>query len=329
MRTQLKVFGVLLAAALWGAAPALVNAEPADSATEPQKKLGPPPDKQTAAKVNAYIDVMNNENEQLFSQQREWLSVIDPKVGPTCKEQISIRQEIGPKDGRYDVYRKRLKAKPALPADAAALRMVDAVEELHDLGRGPGPYNSYQGKDGSWCKRLKEVFPQVLAIFQKYSASEAEVRAHVERFTDERDERDAQAALKKYGRNYRYAFARMVLDGKIMMRGLHAEMAKHSPDPNVVRDLFTAYLTLGEEMKAKMDVDVHAKVELFPHVFRFFLIESLPKIKRGRDALLESLSAPPEKRRAERNERAFSQVISAYNEIIGYMNQVKFDPNMK
>ena len=59
-------------------------------------------------------------------------------------------------------------------------------------------------------------------------------------------------------------------------------------------------------MKAKMDVDVHAKVELFPHVFRFFLIESLPKIKRGRDALLESLSAPPEQRRADRHERAFS-----------------------
>lgn len=117
--------------------------------------------------------------------------------------------------------------------DAAALRMVDAVEELHNLGRGPGPYNSYQGKDGSWCKRLKEVFPQLLAIFQKYSAGEAEVRACVDRFTDERDERDAQAALKKYGKNYRYAFARLVLHGKIMMRGLHTEMAKHSPDPTV------------------------------------------------------------------------------------------------
>jgi len=73
-------------------------------------------------------------------------------------------------------YRKRLKAKPALPPDAAALRMVDAVEELRKLGQRPGPHSLLQarGKPEEWCKELKEVFPLLMAAFDKYSDSNRE-----------------------------------------------------------------------------------------------------------------------------------------------------------
>ena len=81
--------------------------------------------------------------------------------------------------------------------------MVDAVEELRNLGKRPGPHNKDQarGKPAEWCTQQEEVFPLLLAAFDKYSASSREVRAYVDNFTDERDQREVDSTLKKYGKH--------------------------------------------------------------------------------------------------------------------------------
>lgn len=83
---------------------------------------------------------------------------------------MRISRSIGPDGGIFDAYRKNLKAKPVLPPDAAALNMVDAVEELRNLGKEPGAHTEYQGRSepGSWCKKLKETYPRMLVIFDKF-----------------------------------------------------------------------------------------------------------------------------------------------------------------
>lgn len=282
--------------------------------------------------MNAYINVINEESEQFNSVRRDWLSRIDPKVGPTCKENVSIQQTIGPDGGRYEAYRKKLKAKPALPPDAAALRMVDAVEELRNIGKEGGPYNEYQGKSepGSWCKKLKSTFPRLVAIFDKYSEAEREVRAYVDTFTDERDLREAQTTQKKYGKHYRYQFAVLVLEGKQMMRGIGAELRKEAPDAVLVKQRFDSFFAMADEAKAMMDKEPKAqKTEPFPHTFEFFLIESVPRIKRASARLMEALAMKPDKRRDDRIDSDWKDVVEGYNNMIGYMNQVHFETKQK
>jgi hypothetical protein len=313
--------------------PAGHKIEPAKAgAPEVKKKLGPAPDRQTSAKVDAYIELSNAESQGVFEERESVLREIDPKVGPTCKESITLPTTIGAEDGRYDAYRKKLKAKPALPADAAALRMVDAVEELHNLGKRPGPHSSYQarGKPADWCKELKEVFPLLLSAFDKFSESSREVRAYVDTFSDERDQREVESTLKKYGKHYRYQFAKLTLGGKLMMRAIRAELAKPAPEVAAVRQQFAAYFAVTDETKAMMDKEPeNPKTEPYPNTFSFFLGESVPALRRSSEALLAAIAQKPDKKQKELVDRDWSDVIASYNSIIGYMNQVQFEAKQK
>ncbi|MGC4087571.1 MAG: DUF3829 domain-containing protein [Polyangiaceae bacterium] len=321
-------------AATLAAAAAVPAGSPAPPVVAPpKKKLGPAPDKQTSAKVNAYIEVLNGESEHVFSERDRWYQAIDPKLGPTCKEKnISFEQIVGPDGGRFDAYRKKLKAKPALAPDAAALRMVDAAEELRNIGKRPGPHNEYQarGKPEAWCKELKEAFPLLVAAFDKYGEANREVRDYVDDFTDERDQRELETTLKKYGKHYRHRFAALVLQGKVMMRGVRAELGKEQPDAAVVKRHFSAYLALADDAKATMDTEPpKQKTEPYPQVFRFFLIESIPKLKRASEELLTTLAQKPEKQRDQRLDKNWDAVVASYNDVIGYMNQVQFEQKQK
>jgi len=311
-----------------GKATPVAKAEPAP----PQKKLGPAPDKATNAKVNAYIEIINAESEKFNDVRREWLTKIDRKQGPTCKESVSIPQPLGPEGGVFDTYRKKLKAKPVLPPDAAALNMVDAIEELRKIGVEPGPHTEEQGRSepGSWCKKLKETYPRLLAPFDKFKQGEREVRAYVDNFTDERDQRAVQDTLKKYGNHYRYRFASLKLEGKTMVRSVGAELGKDAPDAEVIKQKFASFFTLADETKATMDREPsNQKDDPYPPALLHIVIESVPKLKQTSTTMLETLAKKPDKKREEWLQRDWHDVVDAYNGMITYVNAVQFDKNQK
>jgi len=297
-----------------------------------EKKLGPEPDKKTNAKVNSYIELLNKESENLSNLRNEWLSKIDPKQGPSCKENIQLERNYAPDDGRLDTYRKSLKEKPALQPDAAALKMVEALQDLRNIGSEPGPYTEYQGRSepGAWCKKLKDAYPRMLAIFDKYKKGERDVREYVDNFTDERDLRKVQTTLKKYGKHYRYQFAALTLEGKNMIRSIGSELRKDQPDPEFIKQRFDAFFAITDETRAMMEKEPpKQKTEPYPSVFMFFLVESVPKIKRGSTGLLEALAMKPDKRRDDRIDSEWKGVVGSYNKMIDYMNQVEFETKQK
>jgi len=297
-----------------------------------QKKLGPAPSKAANAKVNSYIELLNQESESFNRLRHEWLSKIDSKTGPSCKENIALEHTTGPDNGRLETYRKNLKKKPTLPPDAAAGKMVDALQELREIGQEPGPYTEYQGRSqpGAFCKKLKDAYPRMRAIFDKYKQGEREVRVYVDNFTDERDLREAQSTLKKYGKHYRYQFATLTLEGKSMMRTIGAELGKDVPDAGIVKQRFDAFFAIADETKSMMDKEPsNQKKEPFPDVFKFFLTESVPKIKRASVSLSDVLAQKPDKKWEERLDSAWKSVVGGYNEMVGYMNQMHFDAKQK
>jgi Protein of unknown function (DUF3829) len=312
--------------------PAGKPATPAKAVDAPSalKKPGPPPDKQTSAKVNAYIELMNAETNKLYSMRADLFQHIDRKVGPTCKEGFELQNPIGPNGGKYDEYRKRLKAKPPLKPDAAALKMVDAVEALWNLGREPGPHSLLQAKTpDEWCKRIKEVFPRYVALFDQYTTGNRELSAYVDSFTEDRDRREIDAALKKYGQHYHYQFARLTLEGKLMMRAAGEEMHKDKPDAAVLREAFAAYLAIADQTLAMMKAEPKSDAEPYPDRFFFFLMESMPKFRTAKDEMLAVFAEKPSKEFGERLDSKWSSLISAYNEIIRYSNGIEWSPKQK
>lgn len=308
------------------ATPAEVSAKPAAAGV--QRKPGPPPNKQTSAKVNAYIELMNAETNDLYAMRSDLFRYIDPKQGPTCKESVTLQQPLGPNGGKYDEYRKRIKAKPPLKADVAALKMVDAVEGLWNLGQESGPHSLLQAKNpDEWCKRIKSVFPRYVALFDQYTTANRELGAYVDSFTEDRDLREIDSALKKYGKHYHYQFARLTLEGKTMMRTVREELRKEAPDLALLRERFAAYFAIADETMAMMKKE--PKSEAYPNSFYFFLVESMPKLKRASEDLLSLLAEKRSKDFDKRLDDKWGSLINSYNEIIGYGNNMQWDQKQK
>lgn len=315
-------------AAAKGATPKSADKTSKSTDAGSSRKPGPPPDKATSAKVNAYIELMNAETNPLYAMRSDLFREIDPKVGPTCKESLVLQHPIGPTGGKYDLYRKSITAKPPLKPDAAALKMIDAVEALDNLGREPGPHSARQSKDpAEWCKRIKEVFPRYVALFDQYIVAHRELAAYVDAFTEDRDLREIDASLKKYGKHYHYQYARLALEGKVMMRTVRDELHKESPDLAVLREHFASYFAIADETLAMMKQEAKNS-DAYPENFYFLLSNSMPSVKSATERLLSALS----EKRADSGKRvdsAWDSLIHAYNEVVGYGNNMEWRANQK
>jgi len=58
------------------------------------------------------------------------------------------------------------------------------------------------------------------------------------------------------------------------------------------------------------------KTEPYPQAFIFFLIESVPKIKRASSTLFETLALRPSKKREEGLAHDWHGVVDAYNDMV-------------
>jgi Protein of unknown function (DUF3829) len=313
------------------APPAAQTAAPVP-APAPKKKLGPPPSKATSAKVNQYIELMNAESNHMFGLREAWFKAIPAGAQPTCQENLQLELNLGPDGGKYDAYRKQLNAKPALAPDKAALAMVDAAQAAWLVGKRGGPRSKGPGKgiNDEWCKKLKEVHPLMLDAFQKYAQGNQVVREYVDLFVDERDLREVDAVEKKYGKRYRYHFALMALEGKLMMRKLRAELEKSAPDVAAVHAAFAAYFTIPDAAKALYDAEPRPfKRDPVPPSFQLLLIEVTPKLKREAAELERVLSQKPDDKHAKQVDYQWGRLVDAYNEQVRDMNGATFDPQQK
>lgn len=312
--------------------PAPPAAQTPAPAAAPKKKPGPAPSKETSAKVNHYIELMNAESNHMFALRETWLKAIPASAQPTCQESLKLESNLGPDSGRYDAYRKQINAKPALAPDKAALAMVDAAQAVWLVGKRPGPHGKAQNKDSNdeWCKTLKEVHPLMVDAFQKYAQGNKVVREYVDLFVDERDLREVDAVQKKYGKRYRYHFALMALEGKLLMRKLRAELEKSEPSAAVMHEALAAYFTIPDAAKALYDAEPSPfKRDPVPPSFQLILIEDTPKLKRESAELERLLSQKPDEKRAKQVDYQWGKLIDAYNKQVGHMNGATFDAHQK
>ena len=218
MRNQLLLASAFAAALLLGTAPSAAAPHSAGAQADKMEKAGPPPDAKTKAKYNYIIEFMNKESQPIIDARASWLHEIrDPKAGPTCKENnISAGSGFGPDmQQRIAEYRKQFKAKPKLDADEPVQQMVQALDELQKPTSDADEVLAYRNKNKpDRCGKLKELHPLLMAGWHKYVEGLVALEPYIETYTDDRDRRDVETTLKKYGKHYRYHFARIVLVSK-------------------------------------------------------------------------------------------------------------------
>src|SRR5579859_8133900 len=194
----------------------------------PAQATGPTP---KDVKIGVYVEMINGESNFVFDNEagyEKW--VADPSTGPTCKE-VGLRGPSSPTAAdRYAHYSRELAKAPKLEVDAAAVQMVEALEQLHAPVQEASDYY-FSGKynqDG--CKRGKELHPLLMAGWAKYERADAVVRSYVEKYTDERDAAELGDVLRRFGKRLHYYHQKLLVDSKALVRIAEAQIRAEHPD---------------------------------------------------------------------------------------------------
>jgi hypothetical protein len=305
----------------------------ASSKPAPAKKPPPAPDAKTEAKVSLYITIMNKESEAIFEERGEWLrKVRDPKAGPTCKEQsLNLSRNVGRDEAEtYAEYKKKLLAKPKLEADAAALKMVEALEDLRKPTEEGAPYFFRKDLEKSRCAKTKELFPILMAGWNKYAEGYEALREFVDKFTDERDAREVESTAKKYGKRHRYHFARLVTETKALLRTMAVQARKSDPDPAPVQEKLASLSGIVDEAKSLITKDNDAKKgDSYPPGLSLLLFDSMPGFQKTVKTYLDTVNAKTAKNRTSALKSDWERVVRDYNKMIDQMNGVQFGSGQK
>jgi|GEM_PF-1722094 len=310
--------------------PGTASAAP-DTKPAPAVKLPPAPDAKTNAKVNAYIEMTNRESARLLEERARWLSEVDPKVGPTCKEQsLGLSGIDRGAEARYAGYKKTVLAKPKLAIDDAALKMVEALEALRKPAENDAPTFSNPSLKAEKCQRAKELFPVLLANWNQYAEGSEVMRAFVDKFTDERDLREIETTVKKYGKRYRYHFALIVNESKALLRTISVEAHRPEPSSAPIVEKLTPFSALIDESKRMLDNDPAAKKgQPYPPGLSLMLSDSMPRFQKAVARYIATLDNKTARNRVPQAKSDWGYVVDCYNKLVDQMNGVRFDKNQK
>jgi hypothetical protein len=231
---------------VWLAVGALCSAVPAQAADKPDAK---------GAKMGVYIRMINAWVNTVDDRRSQYFQVVDKKTGITCKEQYIGRLQVAPiarpgedltvKD--LPKFRAALKKAPKLDTDAAATQMIDAVALIFAVDNNYFYDAKYLGDD---CKRGKEVNAMLLETWPKFFHAEHEVRAAVEKYTDEQELVKLAEAEKKYGKgSFHWYERKLLLDAKALIKAVETAGREPLGDPAPLHAAAAALQQTHDELK--------------------------------------------------------------------------------
>ena len=296
---------------------------PASHAARPSKKQ---------AKVNLYVELLNDWSPFMYKGWSTYTAWVDVEAGPTCSER-GLRAPGGLGDSakkRFDGYAKELRKAPRLEVDAQATQMVEALQELREpIIAASDYYYKRRFKDDA-CALGKELHPKLMAAWVKYSAAEPAVRGFVVAYNDERALKDLATTRKEYGEGLRYHMEKLIIDGKVLVRTVGAQLDAEAPDTAVI----SAALAPFAATQAKtFELSEAARGDVATVLYQGGYKQLVKRASWFRDAvaaLVAELDKPKEAKINESNrKRTIDQVFSSYNNMIEGANAVRLSKAVK
>ena len=334
MRNRSLWASAFVVALVFGATPSTAAPHSASSQANKAEKAGPPPDAKTKAKFNYIIEFMNKESQPIFDARSSWLHEIrDPKAGPSCKENnISAGSGFGPDmQQRISEYRKQFKAKPKLDADEPVLQMVQALDDLQKPTSDADEVLAYRNKSKpDRCGKLKELHPLLMDGWHKYVEGLEALEPYVETYTDDRDRRDVETTLKKYGKHYRYHFARIVLVSKSILHKAERLLQRPEPDTTTLVERLGRLDGVVDETKQLIASDNDSKKnDTYPPGLSLMVSDSMPRFQSTVKSFVAVLNDKAKRSNQSTVKASWKQFAESYNGLVDQMNGVSFSKGQK
>lgn len=284
------------------------------------------------AKVNVYIDVLNQWSSYVYKQRDDYAGWVDLAKGPDCKaSKARGPSAIGDtaKKTTFPGYLKALKKAPKLPVDAAAVKMVTTLQALWQPTFDASEYYyKRQWKDDD-CKRGQELHAQLVALWDEYVAAEREVRAFVVVYNDERQTAQLATTSKKYGKKLRYHYERLTLDGKLLIRGLDTALAAQPVDRAAIDAGLAAFVATLDATNAMAEAQRDNR-KIYDVLYQGGYTQFVTRAGWFRDAVKQLVDelADPKAKPADIG-KAHDEAIAAYNRFVDGANDVRLSAAIK
>ena len=289
------------------------------------------------AKVSVYIAMINSESAHVFGNYAKYTKVItDADKGPTCKELQLQHVVSGMGDSapeRYEGWKKALAKGPKLDVDAAAQEMLAASQALYKPENEASQYYFKSQYRDDACKRGTELHAQLLPNWLRFMKAEREIRAFLDKYTDERDATELTKTEKKYGKGLHYYHNKLMMDGKALIR-----LTDKDPlDPTEIRTRLEAFEPVIADAKAVAEKAGKKDKRTADAIYQGGYSQLLSRSERFRDALKEMLRVVDEEakdpkaaqRMPTRRENASKNLVGAYNSLVQQSNSTMYSQSMK
>jgi hypothetical protein len=232
---------------------------------------------------------------------------------------------------RISEYRKQFKAKPKLDADEPVLRMVQALDDLQKPTSDADEVLAYRNKNkADRCSKLKELHPLLMAGWHKYIEGLDALEPYVETYTDDRDRRDVETTLKKYGKHYRYHFARIVLVSKAILHKAERLLQSPEPDTTPMLDRLGRLTDVVGETKQLIASDNDSKKnDTYPPGLRLVVSDSMPRFQNAVKSFVGVLNDKAKRSNQNAVKTSWKQFAESYNGLVDQMNGVSFSKGQK
>ena len=284
------------------------------------------------AKVNVYIDVLNQWSSYVYKQRDDYAGWVDLAKGPDCKaSKARGPSAIGDtaKKTTFPGYLKALKKAPKLPVDAAAVKMVTTLQALWQPTFDASEYYyKRQWKDDD-CKRGQELHAQLVALWDEYVAAEREVRAFVVVYNDERQTAQLATTTKKYGKKLRFQFEQVLIDGKQLVRTLDVALAATPIDAAAITAKLDAFAASVDATNQLAEAN-RGKAKIYDVLYQGGYTQFVTRAGWFRDEVQQLVKrlADPKAKPAE-IAKAHEQAIAAYNRFVDGANDVRLSAAIK
>ncbi|MGC4095090.1 MAG: DUF3829 domain-containing protein [Polyangiaceae bacterium] len=289
------------------------------------------------AKVSTFIAMINSESGHVFDNYARYSKLIaDLEKGPTCKE-LDLQRAVsgmGPSaPERYAGYKKALVKGPKLEVDAAAQEMLSAAEALFKPENEASEYyfkNEYR-KDS--CKRGTEFNAVLVPNWVRYMKADREMRAFLDKYTDERDTAELTKSEKKYGKALHYYHSKLMMSAKRLIR-----IANKEPfDAAEVRKQLEAFEPDIGEAQALAKKAGEKDKRTADAIYQGGYSQLLSRCDRFRDTLKEILRVVDEeakdpkaaKTMPNRRKNSMESMVTAYNGLVDQSNSTMYSKSMK
>jgi hypothetical protein len=177
------------------------------------------PDASLFQKLGGYIDCINGTSSSVRDSYERYLSWVNKKKGPTCKEPyISYGVfELGASAAQTcnNAVNQGRTLQPPLPeVDAAAAQVASVFAQLQPINDKAETYYEQEDYKDDKCAFAKSSHAQLIGLYEQFLSASDNLKRAVDKVKDEADVRQLGNMEKAMGRNFQWQVKRIMIYAK-------------------------------------------------------------------------------------------------------------------